>query len=178
MFNVFNHWCFGKSSKSYLKNINPDSLRLKSINAYRATDKIEINGIMDLDEWAGSKVTSEFFQIDPKELSTPSEETTARVMYDDKNLYVFLEAFDSKPNLIKKTLARRDSWMDGFGNNSDWMGVTIDSKNDDYNGYFCGVNASGAIIDVALSCVCPLGFPLSFGGLRPKAAAVQYFRKR
>ena len=41
--------------------------------------------------------------------------------------------------------------MDGFGNNSDWMGVTIDSKNDDYNGYFCGVNASGAIIDVALA---------------------------
>ena len=41
--------------------------------------------------------------------------------------------------------------MDGFGNNSDWMGVTIDSRNDDYNGYFCGVNASGAIIDVALA---------------------------
>ena len=151
IFNAFNHWCFGESSKSYLKNINPDSLRLKSINAYRTADKIEINGIMDLDEWAGSQVTSEFFQIDPKELSPPSEKTTVRVMYDDKNLYIFLEAFDSKPKLIKKTLARRDSWMDGFGNNSDWMGVTIDSKNDDYNGYFCGVNASGAIIDVALA---------------------------
>ena len=80
IFNAFNHWCFGESSKSYLKNINPDSLRLKSINAYRTTNKIEINGIMDLDEWAGSEVTSEFFQIDPKELAPPSEKTTARVM--------------------------------------------------------------------------------------------------
>ena len=151
LFTVLNPWCFSQIKKSYLKNINPDSLRLKSINAYRTTGKIEINGIMDLDEWTGSHVTSEFFQIDPKELAPPSEKTTVRVMYDDENLYVFLEASDSKPKLIKKTLARRDSWMDGFGNNSDWMGVTIDSRNDDYNGYFCGVNASGAIIDVALA---------------------------
>ncbi len=150
-FLLLNPWCFGQINKSYLKNINPDSLRLKSINAYRTKSKVEINGIMDLNEWIVSHVTSEFFQIDPKELASPSEKTSARVMYDDENLYVFLEAHDSKPKLIKKTLARRDSWMDGFGNNSDWMGVTIDSRNDDYNGYFCGVNASGAIIDVALA---------------------------
>ena len=41
---------------------------------------------MDLDEWTGSHVTSEFFQIDPKELAPPSEKTTVRVMYDDENL--------------------------------------------------------------------------------------------
>ena len=45
IFITSNHWCFGESSKSYLKNINPDSLRLKSINAYRTADKIEINGV-------------------------------------------------------------------------------------------------------------------------------------
>ena len=151
LFTILNPWCFSQEVNSYLTNVNPDSLRLKSINAHRTTIKLKINGVMDSAEWAGSHVTSEFFQIDPKELASPSEKTTVRVMYDNENLYVFLEAFDSKPNLIKKTLARRDSWMDGFGNNSDWMGVTIDSRNDDYNGYFCGVNASGAIIDVALA---------------------------
>ena len=41
--------------------------------------------------------------------------------------------------------------MDGFSNNSDWVGITIDSKNDDYNGYFFAVNASGTRMDVALS---------------------------
>ncbi|MAL65027.1 MAG: hypothetical protein CMF94_02880 [Candidatus Marinimicrobia bacterium] len=137
--------------KDYLISVNPDSLRHKNIKAYRSEFPPIINGNIDLGEWANCSPNSEFFQIDPLELSLPSEKTTARVMYDDKNLYVFLEAFDSKPKLIKKTLARRDSWMDGFGNNSDWMGVTIDSRNDDYNGYFCGVNASGTIIDVALA---------------------------
>ena len=41
--------------------------------------------------------------------------------------------------------------MDGFNNNADWVGITIDSRNDDYNGYFFGVNASGARIDVSLA---------------------------
>ena len=141
----------GLLEKSYLFNVNPDSLRHKNIKAYRSESRPIINGILDLGEWVNCSPNSEFFQIDPLELSPPSEETSARVMYDDENLYVFLEAFDSKPNLIKKTLARRDSWMEGFSNNSDWMGVTIDSRNDDYNGYFCGVNASGTIIDVALA---------------------------
>mgnify|MGYP001445702388 CR=1 FL=1 len=140
-----------KYKDSYLNKFNPDSLRFKSIEAYRSLKKPLINGLMDVDEWEYCNPTSEFFQIDPKELSPPSEKTTVRVMYDNKNLYVFLRAFDSRPDLIKKTLARRDSWMDGFGSNSDWMGVTIDSRNDNYNGYFCGVNASGTIIDVALA---------------------------
>ena len=41
--------------------------------------------------------------------------------------------------------------MDGFANNSDWVGITIDSRNDDYNGYFFAVNASGVKIDVSIS---------------------------
>ena len=41
--------------------------------------------------------------------------------------------------------------MEGFSNKSDWMGITIDSRNDDYNGYFFAVNASGAKMDVILS---------------------------
>ena len=152
LFSVFYSFCIAQSHQdSYLNNFNPDSLRYKSIKVYRSTMNPLINGVMDSSEWEKSHSTSEFFQIGPKELAPPSEKTTVRVMYDDENLYVFLEAFDSKPDFIKKTLARRDSWMDGFGNNSDWMGVTIDSRDDDYNGYFCAVNASGAIIDVALA---------------------------
>ena len=41
------------------------------------------------DEWAGSHVTSEFFQIDPKELASPSEKTTVRVMYDNEKSLCF-----------------------------------------------------------------------------------------
>ena len=41
--------------------------------------------------------------------------------------------------------------MEGFNSNSDWVGFSIDSRNDDYNGYFFAVNASGVKIDVSIS---------------------------
>jgi hypothetical protein len=41
--------------------------------------------------------------------------------------------------------------MDGFGSNADFVGFAIDSKNDDYNGNWFGVNAAGVKIDVTIS---------------------------
>ena len=138
-------------SNKKLKPINSSSLRNKSITANRIDKAPIIDGISDTEIWDLLKETTDFYQINPSELSEPSERTSAKVAYTDEALYVFLKSYDSKPSKIKKTLARRDSWIDGFSNNSDYVGVTIDSRDDDYNGYFFGVNASGAKIDVALS---------------------------
>ena len=135
----------------YLKNFDPDSLRLKIAEAQRCNEPPIIDGYLTDSCWEDARLVDEFFQNEPKELSVPSENTSARVCFDDEALYIFIESFDSQPEKIKKTLVRRDRWMDGFANNSDWVGVTIDSKNDDYNGYFFAVNASGVIMDVALS---------------------------
>ena len=135
----------------YLKIKNPDSLRLKTIRAVRCFEAPKIDGKRDDIAWESTDAVDDFFQIDPKELAPPSEHTSSRIIYDNNAIYVFLEAVDSEPELIKKSLVRRDSWMEGFSNKSDWMGITIDSRNDDYNGYFFAVNASGAKMDVILS---------------------------
>jgi len=141
----------GLSQSNYLTNFHPDSLRLKVIETIRCSDPPIIDGLLNDVAWEFCIPTTEYFQIEPKELAAPSEYNSARVTYDDDKLYIFLEAYDSQPKKIKKKLVRRDSWMDGFSNNSDWLGITIDSKNDDYNGYFVAVNASGAKMDVALA---------------------------
>ena len=138
-------------NKNYLVDFNPDSLRFKTAIAFPCSIAPKIDGKMEEDIWGISQPINEFFQIEPLELSTPNEQTNARILYDNNALYIFIEAFDSKPEKIKKVLVRRDSWMDGFSDKSDWLGISIDSKNDDYNGYFFAVNASGAIMDVALS---------------------------
>jgi len=140
---------FGQSN--YLTNFNPDSLRFKTATAVRCSDAPVIDGLMDDPIWQSAIPVDEFFQIEPLELGQPSELTVARILYDDDALYIFLEAFDSKPEQIKKVLVRRDNWMDGFSQDSDWIGLSIDSKNDDYNGYFIAVNASGVRMDVAVS---------------------------
>ena len=136
---------------NYLYNFDPDSLRFKIVKATRCSSPPKIDGVLNDYSWEGGYLIDEFFQIEPKELIAPSEKTAVKLKYDNEALYVFIQSYDSQPDKIRKTLVRRDSWMDGFANNSDWVGITIDSRNDDYNGYFFAVNASGAKMDVVAS---------------------------
>ena len=140
------------SQKGYLKSFNPDKLRFKTLTAERCTHAPVIDGNISEHAWDSStNKVDEFFQIDPVELSAPGKQTEAMVCYNDEALYVFIKAYDNQPENIRKILVRGDSWFTGFGNNSDWVGISVDSRNDDYNGYFFGVNASGVKIDVAVT---------------------------
>ena len=139
------------AQKSYLDNYNPDSLRYKLSYATRCISPPVIDGKLDDDSWSQAVPVDEFFQIEPIELSKPSENTLVRVLYDDFGLYIAFDNFDSKPNNIRKPLTRRDDYMDGFASSSDWVGFAIDSKNDDFNGNWFAVNAAGVKIDVAIS---------------------------
>mgnify|MGYP001362639536 FL=1 len=138
-------------SKSYLENPNSDSLRYKKATAIRAVEEPIIDGKLNDPVWNSATPVVEFFQIEPIELGAPSENTVAKLLYTDKAIYVSFECYDSFPEKIKAPLVRRDSWMYGFGDQSDWVGIGVDSKNNDYDGYFFGLNASGAKIDVSVS---------------------------
>jgi hypothetical protein len=140
---------FGQSN--YLTDFNPDSLRFKTATAVRCSEAPVIDGLLDDPVWQSALPIDEFFQIDPLELALPAELTIARVLYDDESLYISFRSYDSQPDRIKRALVRRDNWMEGFNSNSDWVGFSIDSRNDDYNGYFFAVNASGVKIDVSIS---------------------------
>tara|TARA_Y100001970_G_C14249233_1_gene870545 strand:+ start:1796 stop:4231 length:2436 start_codon:yes stop_codon:yes gene_type:complete len=136
---------------SYLENFSPDSLRFKTATATRAFEEPIIDGKLDDAIWSSASSIIEFFQVEPLELSAPSEKTIARFLYDDESIYISFECFDSSPEKIKKPLVRRDNWFYGFGDQSDWVGISIDSKNNDYDGYFFALNAAGAKMDVSVS---------------------------
>ena len=142
---------FGYGQSNYLTDFNPDSLRFKTATAVRCSEPPAIDGVLDDPVWQSALPIDEFFQIDPLELARPAESTIARVLYDDNSLYISFRSYDSQPDQIKRALVRRDNWMEGFNSNSDWVGFSIDSRNDDYNGYFFAVNASGVKIDVSIS---------------------------
>ena len=141
----------GYGQSNYLTDFNPDSLRFKTATAVRCSEPPVIDGVLDDPVWQSALPVDEFFQIDPLELARPAESTIARVLYDDNSLYISFRSYDSQPDQIKRALVRRDNWMEGFNSNSDWVGFSIDSRNDDYNGYFFAVNASGVKIDVSIS---------------------------
>ena len=139
------------ANNSYLENFNPDSLRYKISYATRCIDSPSIDGRLDDESWNMAIPVSEFFQLEPIEFGQPSEKTVVRVLYDDQALYISFENFDSEPDKIRKPLTRRDAYMDGFASSADFIGFAIDSKNDDYNGKWFGVNAAGVKIDVNVS---------------------------
>ena len=88
--------------------------------------------IWDTVEWAG-----DFIENEPDENTAPSELTQFKIIYDEKNLYVALRAFDSAPDSIVKRLSRRD----GF--EGDRINFVIDSYHDHRTAFIFTVTAAG-----------------------------------
>ena len=114
--------------------INPDSLRYKVAYATRCEVSPVIDGILNETTWKNSVVISDFLQLVPVEFDKPSEKTEVRILYDDNAIYISFLNFDSNPKKIRAPLTRRDAYMDGFNTVADFIGVAVDSRNDDFNG--------------------------------------------
>ena len=126
-------------------------LKFKVAMATRTSVPPVIDGIVDDLSWDDAFVIDEFLQFEPYNLEATTVRTEARVLYDDKYLYIAFNNFDPNPESIMKRLARRDDWGSGFDSNSDWIGIGIDSRNDDKTGYWFAVNAAEVQVDVAIA---------------------------
>lgn len=110
--------------------------------AVRAGGVVVADGKLDEPAWAAAPVFSAFTQSFPVPGSAPSEKTEVRVLYDDRNLYVGITAFDSQPESINRGLGRRDAIPA-----SDVVRVMIDSLRDRTTGYVFAINAGGTLED-------------------------------
>ncbi len=113
--------------------------------AVRAASTPVIDGRGDDAVWASAPEISAFRQFEPNDDGNPTYETTARVAFDDRNLYVLLHAKDPHPDSIVAQLTRRDQRSP-----SDWLMVLIDSYNDKRTGFEFHVNAAGVKRDVSI----------------------------
>ena len=86
-------------------------------------------------EWAGN----DFTQRSPDDGGAPSEDTQFKILYDAKNLYILMRAFDSDPEGIVKRMSRRD----GF--DGDFVEVNIDSYFDKRNAFSFTSSVSGVM---------------------------------
>jgi len=104
-----------------------------------------IDGKLDDPVWQKIAWEGDFTQRDPYEGKAPSQKTAFKILYDDKNVYVALRAYDTEPEKIERRLSRRDE-MDG-----DCMEIEIDSYFDHRTAFSFAVNASGVKRDCAIS---------------------------
>ena len=95
--------------------------------------------------WRDAVVINDFRQVEPTEAGEPAFPTTARVVYDDRFLYVFIRAHDTHPDSIIGRLSRRD-----INTNSDRVGIAIDAYKDRRTGVILAVNPVGVRFDAVV----------------------------
>ncbi|NUO62646.1 MAG: carbohydrate binding family 9 domain-containing protein [Gemmatimonadaceae bacterium] len=113
--------------------------------AVRANDAIVLDGRGTDAVWERAPEISAFREFEPNEDGDPKMRTTAKVAFDDHNLYVFVHAYDPHPDSIVGRLTRRDQ-----GSASDWLIVLIDSYNDHRTGFEFHVNPAGVKRDMSI----------------------------
>jgi hypothetical protein len=119
---------------------------LRSVAATRVQKPPTLDGRDDDEVWRTAQLITGFRVVRPSEDAEPRFRTEARVAYDSRYLYVFVRAFDSRPDSIVGLLTRRD-----MESPSDQVTVMIDSYHDRRTGYEFGVNPAGVKVDVAIS---------------------------
>jgi len=96
--------------------------------------------------WQVAAPIRTFRMFAPIEDADPTIRTEARIVYDDRALYILVRAFDSRPESIVRLLARRDT--DGPPN--DQVLIFLDPYHDRRSGYTFIVTAAGVKSDYLL----------------------------
>jgi hypothetical protein len=118
------------STNSNLKKIY--ITKLVNISQAPTVDGILNDKIWDTVEWG-----KDFIENDPDENTPPNQQTQFKIVYDEKNLYVGIRAFDSAPDSIVKRLSRRDGFV------GDRINVVIDSYYDKRTAFIFTITAAG-----------------------------------
>ena len=117
----------------------------KVATAIRATQSVVIDGLNNDAVWQTAPKLSGFTEFDPHDGGDPRFKTEFQVAYDDKNIFVFVRAYDPHPDSIRHALTRRDQ-----RGPSDQLKVMIDAYHDKRTGYEFAINPDGVMRDFAM----------------------------
>ena len=95
----------------------------------------------DLVEWS----SGDFRQMEPDKGALATQKTAFKILYDDKNLFIAVRAYDTEPDKIVRRMSRRD----GF--DGDWVEINIDSYFDHRTAFSFTASVSGVKGDEAVS---------------------------
>ncbi|HEX3129170.1 MAG TPA: DUF5916 domain-containing protein, partial [Thermoanaerobaculia bacterium] len=107
---------------------------------------IRVDGVLDEEVWQRGLIIDLANEIDPGKNVPAPVATRAFLAYDDDNLYIGFRADDPDASSIRAHLADRDTPF-----RDDWVGVMIDTFNDERNGYELFVNPLGVQMDLSLN---------------------------
>ncbi|MCZ6486464.1 MAG: DUF5916 domain-containing protein [Acidobacteria bacterium] len=126
----------------------PSNRDLYSVTAVQVKTGPRIDGLLDDEVWRSAALIDQFTQQEPDEGSPATEVTEVLILYDARNLYIGVRAFDSKSDDIVASEMRHDSARileeDNFQ-------IIIDTFNDYRSGYMFVTNPLGARLEQQVS---------------------------
>ena len=135
-----------QQSKTPLSQPSGDNVAHR-IRIMRADDPIKVDGRLDESAWSQAGAATDFRMQEPNEGAPASEKTEVRLVYDDKNLYIGIQAFDSEPAQINA----RELVRDASFSNDDKIEVILDTYHDRRNAYRFAVNPLGTQQDALIT---------------------------
>ena len=120
---------------------------LRRVRAARITEALKIDGLLDESAWSAAQPATDFLQQQPTEGAPASERTEVRVLFDDKNIYFGIHAFDSDA----KHINARELVRDANFSNDDTIAILLDTYHDRRNAFRFMVNPLGTQQDALIT---------------------------
>src|SRR5512144_3233493 len=131
----------------YAQQPGPTPTSIRRVHAARATGPIKVDGHLDEPDWKTADVVTNFLQEEPDGGHDATELTEVRVLFDSKNIFFGIRAFDSEPNKINARELVRDAEF----SNDDKVEILIDTFHDRRNAYRFAVNPLGVQQDALVT---------------------------
>lgn len=117
----------------------------KTIEALHISEKIHMDGNLNESSWKIARSVSGFTQIKPVPGKASARETKVAMLYSHDAVYVSAICYDNKDS-ISKVLSLRDD----YNANLDVFSISIDTYNDNQNGFYFAVTSQGVQLDAKM----------------------------
>ena len=126
---------------------SPQNDNQHRIRALRVDDPIKIDGSLDEPAWSQAQPATDFRQQRPDEGAPATEKTEVRVLFDARNIYFAIRAFDSDAAHINA----RELVRDASFSNDDKVEILLDTYHDRRNAFRFAVNPLGTQQDALIT---------------------------
>ncbi|HEX7180293.1 MAG TPA: DUF5916 domain-containing protein [Thermoanaerobaculia bacterium] len=109
----------------------------------RAASKISVDGVLDELAWQSAAKLELRYETRPAENAPPPVRTESFFTYDSDHFYVAFRAHDPNPSEIRAHLSDRDTAF-----SDDFVGIVLDTFNDERRGFEFFVNPLGVQMDL------------------------------
>jgi hypothetical protein len=131
-----------------LTSVSAEDVERRRIAAVRVEHGPKIDGKLDDPVWQKARPSDEFIQLKPHKGKPMTQQTVIRVLYDDENIYVGFECYDSEPEKVLGTEMRRDYEV---WDTNDYIRFVLDTYHDLRSAYYFGTNPRGAKVDARIT---------------------------